>query len=126
MAAITAEFKTGLGGTLTIGSTSWAKARVINLPKDVGSVVKTPHLSGLSVQPDGRTDFGQLVAEIAEDGTASMLSDTQVTWSILVASISKTFSGTGYVTGDDRGKLQRGQALVRTITIDSDAAYSLV
>ena len=118
----TAAYKTGYAATITIGSTSWAKAKVVNLPKQKGGVIKVPHLSGLDVVPDGTQDYGQLVVTVAEDGSANLESTTQITWICVLTAVSKTLTGTGYVTGDDRATAQRGNALERVITVDVDSA----
>lgn len=118
----TANYLTGYGWGITVGSVSWAKCERIKLPDATYAANTTLHLSGVEVCNDGPTSYGTFEFVVPQDGTASLLSTTAVT-GIAVTNGTKTATFSGYITGDTGGEMTRGSTVKRVI---SGTASSLV
>lgn len=121
-----ATFKTGYRGSVTINGNTYTNAEEITLPSLKYSTVKTQHLGGLDVIPEGISDYGQLVFTIPEDGGAAYARQFEADGktpkkfavSVTIAQLSVTISGNGYVIDEGGASMKRGSSLGRKITVE--------
>lgn len=136
MAASTAGWGTGWLAVVTIGSTTYSKAKYFTLPKPTSKTVKIEHLGGLDKQPDGRDDFGKIVVEIPEDFAARLVDSNSATtpgyFAVSVACVQGPMSGhtcaatSTYCISDGGGGLKRGDGTSRMLEFDllQDAVWT--
>lgn len=116
----TSTYKSGFNGSVTLGNTLWAQAKNIMLPKTTGGFVEELAMNGPQVFAEGITSFGECSFEIPQDGTANLISATEVTLTIAGGPVT-SLSGACHVIGDDGGTMTRGSSAIRTISVKMHA-----
>jgi hypothetical protein len=125
----TGVYTTLKDAVVTIGSTSYAKARVAELPGDEAGVVNVPHASGFQKLADGLTDYGRFRLILPEDGSASRVGSTITTFTVAIVypdASTKTWTCTSvYCTKDGGATFARGQAGEREFIGECLVAHSV-
>jgi hypothetical protein len=115
MADSSYDYKSGLAAVVAIGSTTYPKARSIQLPEETAAVTTVEHLGGITNIAEPVTDFGQIVVEIPEDGQDS-LNGTTATVVVTLTSLTRKLTATNaYCISDSRANVQRG-GMFRRVT----------
>ena len=124
----TAKYTTGKDAVVTIGTTSYAQAKVFELPSEEAGVVNIPHCGGFQKVPDGLTDFGRFRIVLPEDGSATRVNTTITTFSVQLtypdASTKTCSCSSVYCTKDGGATGQRGSSVDREFIGECMAAPS--
>lgn len=98
----------------------YTKCENIMLPAPKYGSVNIPHLSGLTVVPEGVTDFGQVTFKLPEDGgdffaagVSTPGTPLEYTIVIVVPALSKTWTGRGHFVDEGGAPIQRGSPFSR-------------
>ena len=114
MGNVAPPYFTGKDATVTIGGNTYTNAKSADLPSGTADTVKTLHMGGIAVTPDGMKDYGKFSVAIPEDGGAR-LTNTTVAMDVKLRNGPGCNCGACYVISDGKAKVQRGSSADRMI-----------